>query len=129
MSYSIVEGSTVRFYTSTPFTAMSGTVVDPDVVTFTWNVQGGTPSTYTYTTGAVPPDPTHHIIRDSAGTFHVDLSTDGYPGTWAYEFSGQPGVSGEESRCSSSFCSLPSGVMIVMTPGTEGSVSGVILSP
>ena len=90
----IVEGSTARFLTSTPFTSLAGTVVDPDVITFTWSVQGRTPTTYTYTAGASPPDPTYHIVRDSAGTYHVDLNTDGYPGTWTYEWNGQPGISG-----------------------------------
>ena len=90
----IVEGSAARFYTSTPFTSMANTVVDPDIVTFTWNVQGTTPTTYTYTNGASPPDPTYHIVRDSAGTYHVNLQTAGYPGTISYQWSGQPGVSG-----------------------------------
>lgn len=94
MSYTVIAGATVRFYTSTPFTSLANTVVDPDVVTFTWAVQGQTSTTYTYTTGATPPDPSFHIVRDSAGTFHADLNTVGLGGTWRYQWNGQPGISG-----------------------------------
>ena len=88
MSYTVYEGSAVKFYTSTPFTSISGTVVNPDIVTFTWGVQGQTATTYTWTnpTG----DPTAHIINDSTGNFHVTLPTTGFAGTWRYRWYGYP---------------------------------------
>ena len=94
MSYTIVEGGAIRFYTSTPFTDYDGTIVTPDVVTFTWNVQGTAATTYTYTTGNMPPDPSGMIVKDGTGDFHVDLSTAGLAGVWSYQWSGQPGESG-----------------------------------
>ena len=94
MSYTIIDGTTVRFYTSTPFTSISGTVVDPDVIVFAYAAQGQTTVTYTYTTGQITPDPTYTIVRDATGTYHADISTTALTGTWAYKWSGQPGVSG-----------------------------------
>ena len=94
MSYTYINGTTVRFYTSTPFTAISGTVVDPDVVTFAYSVEGMTAQTFTYTNGNVPPDPTLTIVRTAAGTYQADISTYGLPGNWAYKWQGEPGPSG-----------------------------------
>jgi len=49
------EGTTIRFYTSTPFTSISGTVVDPDVVTFQYVLPNTSPVTFTYTNGSGDP--------------------------------------------------------------------------
>ncbi len=108
MTYTIIEGVTIRFTTSSatapagviqigsgqPFTSMSGTIVDPDVVTFAYANQGQTTVTYTYTAGATPPDPSYMIVKTAVGTYQADISTTGSPGTWAYKWEGQPGVSG-----------------------------------
>ena len=94
MSYTYIDGTTIRFYTSTPFTAISGTIVDPDVVTFAYSAQGQTTVTYTYTAGQTPPDPTLTIVKTATGTYQADISTTALPGTWAYKWEGQPGVSG-----------------------------------
>lgn len=93
MSYTIISGTTTRFYTSTPFTSIAGTVVDPDVVTFAYSVQGQTTQTFTYTNGSTPPDPSSTIVKDATGTYHADISTTGATGTWYYKWSGQPGTS------------------------------------
>lgn len=93
MSYTIIDGTTVRFYTSTPFTSIAGTIVDPDVVTFAYSVQGLATATFTYTNGAVPPDPTNTIVKTAVGTYQADISTLNLPGTWVYKWEGQPGTS------------------------------------
>lgn len=94
MSYTIISGTTVRFYTSTPFTSIGGTVVDPDVVTFAYAVQGQTTNTFTYTNGATPPDPTLTIVKTGVGAYQADIVTTSLAGVWAYKWEGQPGVSG-----------------------------------
>ena len=94
MSYTFIDGTTVRVFTSTPFTSIAGDIVTPDVVTFSYCVQGQTPHSFTYTNGAMPPDPTDTIVFVSTGDFYADFSTAGLDGTWSYMISGQPGVSG-----------------------------------
>lgn len=87
---SIIEGVPVRFTTdpavkgAIPFTAIDGTIVDPDIVQLKYSVQGQTEGIYTYTNGASPPDPTNTIIRDGAGIYHADIDTAGLPGTWSW---------------------------------------------
>ena len=88
----IYEGTSVRFYTSQAFTSISGTVIDPDVVTFSYQVQGLTQVTFTYTNGTG--DPTGTIVRDATGTYHADIDTTGQPGNWVWRWAGAPGSSG-----------------------------------
>jgi len=88
-SYTFFEGATIRATTSDyPFTSISGTVVNPDIVTLQVSVQGQTSTTYTWTNGSG--DPSGTIINDSAGVFHADLSTTGLAGVWSVIWSGQP---------------------------------------
>lgn len=96
MSYVYIAGNTIRFYTSTPFTSISGTVIDPDVVTFKYAVQGEPTVSFTYTNGTG--DPTNTIIRDSAGTYHADISTTGLPGVWTYQWGGHPSSGADVTR-------------------------------
>ena len=88
MSYTIVEGSVVRFYTAKVFTALSGIAVSPDTVTFSYQVQGRTTVTFTWTnpTG----DPSGTIVNLGTGNFQADIQTLGLPGTWTWQWSGQP---------------------------------------
>jgi len=92
MGYNVIEGSTIRFYTSQPFTSISGTIVNPDVVKFAYEVQGQAPVEFTWTrpTG----DPTGTIINTSTGYFQADIQTAGNAGTWTWQWSGQPNNSG-----------------------------------
>lgn len=94
MGYNIIEGSTIRFYTSQPFTSIDGVVVNPDVVTFSYEIQGQTPVSFTWTnpTG----DPTETIINTDTGYFQCDIQTAGNAGTWSWQWSGQPNGSGED---------------------------------
>ena len=88
-SYVYFAGATIRLSTNDyPFTSISGTVVDPDVVTLTVGVSGQTSSTYTYTNGSG--DPTNTIVRDGVGKYHADLSTANMAGVWNVIWSGQP---------------------------------------
>lgn len=85
---SIVEGTTVRFYTQTPFTSISGTAVNPDVVNLKYSVQGQTEVVYTWVnpTG----DPTNTIINTSTGNFQADIDTTNLPGTWEWSWDCYP---------------------------------------
>jgi hypothetical protein len=87
-AYVVSEGTTIRFYTSTPFTSISGAVVNPDVVKFAYQIQGQTPVTYTWTnpTG----DPSAKIVNTATGYFQADISTNGLSGVWTWQWSGQP---------------------------------------
>jgi len=94
MGYNIIEGSTIRFYTSQPFTSIDGTIVDPDVVTFSYEIQGQTPVAYTYTQGSG--DPTNTIVNTDVGYYQADIQTAGNAGTWTWQWSGQPNGSGDD---------------------------------
>ena len=99
--YTLWDGVTCRLCTDKPFTAIDGTVVNPDVVTLTYSVQGITEVTYTWTNGNTPPDPNYKIVNDSTGYFHADISTEGLPGTWQVEWNGQPGGNALDSTMTS----------------------------
>jgi len=88
MSYLVIEGSTIRFLTTTPFTALNGTVVNPDVVTFKYEIQGQNSVTYTWTnpTG----DTTGTIHNNATGYFYADISTAGAPGVWTWQWACHP---------------------------------------
>ena len=87
-NYVIYEGTTVRFYTSTPFSTFSGIAVDPDTVTFSYSIQHNEAQTFTYTHGSG--DPTGKIVRDGVGLYHADIDTTGNAGTWVYSWSCAP---------------------------------------
>jgi len=86
------EGTTIRFYTSTPFTSISGTVVDPDIVTFQYVLPNTSPVSFTYTNGSG--DPTHTIVRVSTGNYYANVNTTGLAGNWTWRWAGKPGPSG-----------------------------------
>lgn len=88
MAYTIYEGSTIRFYTKGVFKDIAGTPVDPDVVEFQFEIQGGNKTTYTYINGSG--DPTNTIVRVGVGDYYADRSTDGLPGLWTWRISGAP---------------------------------------
>jgi hypothetical protein len=80
--------------TDQPFTSISGTVVNPDIVTLTYSVGGQTPVTYTWTNGNTPPDPDYVIVNSATGYFYGDVSTTDLPGVWEVIWTGAPGESG-----------------------------------
>ena len=75
-AYAVFEGTTIRFYTSTAFTSIAGTPVNPDTVTFTYTDGSG--------------DPTSTIVRDGTGLYHADIDTSGKAGMWIYRWTGAP---------------------------------------
>ena len=85
-----VQGTTIQFFTSTPFTAQDGTtIIDPDQVYFGFSINGGAPQTWNYTFGVG--DPTETIVRLGLGTFCASIDTDQYgDGVWVYSFLGEP---------------------------------------
>lgn len=86
MGYTVYEGTTLRFYTSKPFTSIDGTVVDPDVVTFSYQVQNRNVVTFTYVNGTG--DPSGTIVRKATGDYYADISSNGLSGTWLWRWQG-----------------------------------------
>ena len=101
---SIISGTAVRFTTdpavkgAIPFTAIDGTIVDPDVVELEYSVQGETEVTFTYTRGNTPPDPTNTIVRDGVGIYHADIDTTDLPGTWSWGWSCRAGSGADTTQ-------------------------------
>lgn len=94
------QGTTFRIITDTPFTAVDGTIVDPDIVWFGYMVNGGNAVKYSYTNGDENPDPTGHIIRVETGVYYMDVSTISLAdGVLQYAVWGEPGPSAlDETR-------------------------------
>ena len=90
MSYNVIEGSTIQFYTSVPFTSISGTVVNPDKVQFSYSVQGQTEQTFTWTNPTGDPTNTIHQGSQGTGYFYANISTVGTSGTWNWKWFGYP---------------------------------------
>lgn len=99
MATPIYEGSIVRFTTNPalspaaiPFTSITGTIIDPDIVTFSYVVTSeastGTWTTYTWTNGSG--DPQNVIVHDTTGCFHADIDTSGKAGFWQFRWTGAP---------------------------------------
>ncbi len=84
----ITEGTAVTFVTTEPFTSISGIVVNPDTVTFKFNVQGGTVTTYTWINPSG--DPSNHITNTSTGNFSIAIDTTGLAGTLFWQIAGFP---------------------------------------
>ena len=92
-NYNYIEGTILRFYTREPFTSIDGIIVNPDNVTFTYEVQGQTPVTYQWVnpTG----DPTQTIQNPDTGYFYCDIQTSDNAGTWTWQWACFPS-SGED---------------------------------
>lgn len=80
----VIAGTIVRFYTSTPFTNVNGVVTDPGEVVFAYQVSNGT--LYQATYGV--PQTWGTIVKDSVGTYHIDIDTTGQPGIWTFVWAG-----------------------------------------
>ena len=87
-TYTVIEGTVIRFYTSTPFTNLAGSAADPTEVIFAYQVGTNAPQQVVYGT----PQSWGTIIRDAAGTYHVDIDTTSNPGVWNYTWAGFGGV-------------------------------------
>jgi len=100
----VPANSVINVALALPFTSLSGTVVDPDVVTMGFlppgvaNSASPTPVSFVYTYGATPPDPTYTVVRDSLGHYHAQFDVSSYPtGAWKVYISGAPGTSGHDT--------------------------------
>lgn len=80
MTSPIIQGTIVRFYTSSPFATLDGTPVDPTTVVFGFQVASGSVQQVTYGT----PASFGTIVRDGIGLFHIDIDTTNLPGIWTY---------------------------------------------
>ena len=87
-AYNIIEGTVVRFYTSTPFTNVSGTITDPTEVVFAYQVGSGPVQQTVYGVGQT----WGTISKDSTGTYHIDIDTTGSPGAWTWTWAGTGSV-------------------------------------
>jgi hypothetical protein len=90
-----VQGNKIRISTAnSPFTSINGSVIDPDIVSFGYIVNGGTPTTFTYTHGAPTPDPTNTIVRQGVGSYYIEVDTTTLSaGVLQYAIVGEPGSS------------------------------------
>lgn len=71
------EGKLVRL-TGT-FSNSAGTAIDPDVVKVVVQDPAGTTTTYVYGTDA-------EVVKDSVGTYHIDVDTTDSAGIWYYRW-------------------------------------------
>jgi hypothetical protein len=85
-----VQGTTVQFFTSMPFTAQDNvTIVDPDKVWFGFQINGQDQFVWTYTFGVG--DPNDVIKRIGLGLYVASIDTSQYEdGVWVYSFMGEP---------------------------------------
>lgn len=60
-------------------------LADPTVVTLSVSIDEGPSTVYTYGVGSV-------IVRDSTGSYHVELDSTGLSGTWLYAVRGTGSV-------------------------------------
>lgn len=82
--YVVIDGTTIRFFTSTPFTNLNGIVADPTEVIFAYQINDGTSYQVIYGT----PQSWGTIVKVSTGNYYVDLDTTGKPGIWTYTWVG-----------------------------------------
>jgi hypothetical protein len=85
MNSLIYAGTVVRFYTSTPFTTVAGSPADPDEVIFAYRVGNGPVTQFKYA-GASSGEAV--VVKDSTGTYHIDIDTTNQPGTWTISWVG-----------------------------------------
>ena len=73
----VIAGTVVRWYTVSPFTAVDGTPMDPDRVIFAWNIGDQYNNQVEYNMSGI-----NTVIRESDGSYYIDLDTTGYSGLW-----------------------------------------------
>lgn len=87
-SVGVIEGTVVRFYTSSPFTNLAGAAADPSTVIFAYQVGSNPVQQVTYGV----PQSWGTVSKDSVGTYHVDIDTTGSPGAWTWTWVGTGSV-------------------------------------
>ena len=80
----VIEGTVVRFYTSSAFKDVSGTAADPTEVVFAYQVGLNPVRQVIYGV----PQSWGTIVRDGTGLYHVDIDTTSSPGLWSWTWAG-----------------------------------------
>lgn len=83
-SVGVIEGTVVRFYTSSAFKDVSGTAADPTEIIFAYQVGSNPVRQVVYGV----PQSWGTISRDGTGLYHVDIDTTGSPGLWSWTWAG-----------------------------------------
>jgi hypothetical protein len=85
------KGTAITFETSAPFTAVNGTIIDPDKVLFGFQINGDVDKVYTFTYTYGVGDHTGTIVRTGLGLYKASIDTSNYDsGTWTYSFACEP---------------------------------------
>jgi len=88
------QGTAITLATKEPFTAIDGTIIDPDVVLFGFQIDGDSSKTYTFTYTYGTGDPTGTIVRTGLGLYQATIDSDAYaPGVWVYSIACEPSSS------------------------------------
>ena len=86
-----VKGTAITVYTDVPFTAIDGTIVDPDRVLFGFEINGDSDQTYTFAYNWNVGDPTETIQRIAQGVYSAEIDSSLYPsGVYVYTLAGEP---------------------------------------
>ena len=86
-----VKGTAITVYTDVPFTAIDGTIVDPDRVLFGFEINGDSDQTYTFAYNWNVGDPTETIQRIAQGVYSAEIDSSLYPsGVYVSTLAGEP---------------------------------------
>lgn len=102
----VIEGTVVRFYTSAPFTDVTGTTSDPSEVIFAYQVGANPVQQVKYGV----PQTWGTIVRDSTGDYRIDIDTTGQAGAWSWVWAGVGG--GVQARAEGQILVSPMSVAI-----------------
>lgn len=85
------KGTAITFEVSSPFTAVDGTIIDPDKVLFGFQIDGDLDKVYTFTYKYGTGDTTGTIVRTGLGLYKASIDTSLYDsGMWTYSFAAEP---------------------------------------
>lgn len=83
--------TSITFETVNPFTAVDGTIIDPDKVLFGFQIDGDVDKVYTFTYTYGTGDPTGTIVRTGLGLYKASIDPSQYdPGVWTYSMAAVP---------------------------------------
>jgi len=86
-----IQGTSITLATTGPFTALDGTIIDPDRVWIGFQVDGISSQTYTFHYDYGTGDTTGTIQRLGLGLYSATFDTMNYPtGVWNYSIACEP---------------------------------------
>jgi hypothetical protein len=106
---SIIEGTVIRFYTSQPFETVDGTPADPTEVIFAYQVGAGSVTQLKY---AGASSGMNKVIRNSTGSYHVDVDTTDLPGNWQTTWVGLSTDGSVQARAELTVSVVPGSIQI-----------------